>query len=118
MINHKVTERIKKVHQAQGPEIMASWLQHMYLQLIFSSAAARLLIREQGLDSPERLRAMMDKNVNDIYNVMIKPGDKNADGAPDRGQQISVIAQENPKLAVLLFHHQWRYTFDWEVIGV
>ena len=37
---------------------------------------------------------------------------------PDRGQQISVIAQENLKLATFLFHHLWRCTFDWEVTGV
>ena len=34
------------------------------------------------------------------------------------GQQISIIAQENLKLATFLFHHQWRCTFDWEIMGV
>ena len=34
------------------------------------------------------------------------------------GQQVSVIAQENLKLAVFLSHHRWRCTFDWEVTGV
>ena len=43
------------MHRAQGPEIMASWLQDMYIKLEFSPEAAMLLIREQGLDSPERL---------------------------------------------------------------
>ena len=37
---------------------------------------------------------------------------------PDRGQQVSVIAQENLKLAAFLFHHRWRYTFDWDIKGV
>ena len=37
---------------------------------------------------------------------------------PDRGQHISVITQENLKLAYFLFHHQWRCTLDWEVMGV
>ena len=46
------------------------------------------------------------------------PGSKNTNGPPNRGQQVSVIAQENLKLAVFLFHHQWRCIFDWEVTGV
>ena len=46
---------ILQVHRAQGPDIMASKLQDMYIQLGFSPRAAKLLIREQGLDSPERL---------------------------------------------------------------
>ena len=62
-----------------------------------------MLIRKQGLDSPERL------------SVLIK---KNANGAPDRRQQVSVIAQENLKLAAFLFHHRWRCTFGWEVMRV
>ena len=57
---------------------MALWLQDMYLWLGFSHKAAKLHIREQGLDSPERMSVFMDKNVNDIYNVMRKPNCKNA----------------------------------------
>ena len=45
---------------------------------------------------------------------MRKPDGKNANGRSDRGQQLSVIAQENLKLAVFLFRHQWRCIFDWE----
>ena len=97
---------------------MASWLQNMPLWLGFSSEAARLLIREQGLDSPERLRVFTDMNLDDICNVVRKPGNKNAEGTLDRGQQVSVIAKVNLKLAVFLFHHQWRCTFGWEVMGV
>ena len=35
-----------------------------------------------------------------------------------RGQQVSVIAQENMKLVAFLFHHRWRSTLDWEIMGV
>ena len=72
---------------------MVSWLQDMYLWLGFSYVAARLLVRDQGLDSHERMRVFMDKNVDDICNVMRNPGIKKADGAPDRGHQLSVISQ-------------------------
>ena len=37
---------------------------------------------------------------------------------PNRGQQVSVIAQENLKLAAFLFHHRWRCTLDWQTTGV
>ena len=93
MMNHKVVKIIEQVHQAQGPEIMALWLQDMYLQLEFSPEAARLLIREQGLDSPERLRVLTDKNVNDIFNAVRKPGGTNADGTSNRKQQVAVTWQ-------------------------
>ena len=91
---------------------MASVLQDMYLWLRFSPETARLLIREQELDSPERLRVLTDKNVDDICNVLRKQGSKNANWMPKRGQQVSVTAQENLKLAIFLFHHWWRYTFN------
>ena len=97
---------------------MALWLYDMYIWLGFSPKAATLLVREQGLDSPERLRVLTAKNVNDICNVMRKPGSKNADRTPERGQQISFIVQKNVKLATFLFLHRWRCTLDWEVTGV
>ena len=81
---------------------MALWLQDMY-----GPKAAKLLIREQGLDSPERLQVLTDKNVADIYNVVRKLGGKNANGMPNIGQQISAIVQENLKLVIFLFHHRW-----------
>ena len=70
------------------------------MQLRFSPEAVRLLIREQGLDIPERLRVLTNKNVNDICNFVRKLGGKNSNGTRNRRQQVSVIAQENLKLAV------------------
>ena len=77
-----------------------------------------MLIKEQGLDNTNRLRVLTDKNVYDICHVVRKPGGKNVDGTPNRGQQVSVIAQENMKLATFLFHHWWRCTLDWEIMEV
>ena len=93
---------IQQVHSKQGPKIMALRLQDVYIWLGFSPNAAKLLVRVQELDSPDRLRVLTDKNVDDVCNVMRKPGSKNANGMPDRGQQVSVIAQENLKLAAFL----------------
>ena len=53
--------RIEQVYQAQGPAIMASWLQDIYLKLRLSSEAARLLVREQGLDSQKDLEYSQTK---------------------------------------------------------
>ena len=53
-----------------------------------------------------------------MCNIMRKPGGKKADGTTTRGQQVSLIAQENLKLSIFLFHHMWRCTFDWKVKGV
>ena len=90
----------------------------MYIWLGFSPKAAKLLIREQGLDSPERLRVLTDKNVDYICYVMRKLGSKNADEMPNIGQKVSFITQENLKLTAFLFHHRWRCTLDWETMGV
>ena len=97
---------------------MALRLQVMYLWLRFSSEAARLLIREQGLDGPERLLLFIEKKVDDIYNVVRKPGGKDANGMPDREQYILVIGQENLKPVDFLFHYWCRCTFDWEATRV
>ena len=51
----------------------------------------------------------------DTCSVVRKLGSKNANGMPDREQQVSVIAQENLKLAAFLFHLRWRCTVDWGV---
>ena len=94
---------------------MASWHQDMYIQLGFSPKAAKLLIIEQRLDSIESLRVLTNKNIDDICNIVRKIGSKNADGMLGRGQQVSVIAQANLKRAIILFHHRWRCTYDWEI---
>ena len=60
---------------------MALWLQDMYLQLRFSPEAARLLIREHGLDSHERLRVLTDKNIHDICPAARTPMDHPTEGS-------------------------------------
>ena len=65
---------------------MASWLQDMYVQLGFSTKAAKLLVREQGLNILERLKVLMDKSVDNICNVVRRPGGKNANGMPNKWQ--------------------------------
>ena len=97
---------------------MALWLKDMYLWLGLSPEAAKLLVREQELYSPDSLRDLRDNNVNDICNHMRKPDRKYANKMPYREQHVSVITQENQQLAAFLFHHRWRCTFDWEVMRV
>ena len=106
------------MYKEQGTKIMALLLQDMYIWLGFSPKAAKLFIRKQGLNSSERLRVLTDKNINDICHVVRKSGSKNANETSDRGQQVSVIAQENLKLAIFIFHYRWRCNLDWEITGV
>ena len=96
---------------------MALWLQEMYLCLKFSPKVAQLLVNEQGLERPYQLCVLTNKTVNDICNVW-KPHGKNANRMPDRGHQVSVIAQENLEQAAFLFHHMRHCTFDGEVKGM
>ena len=57
----------------------------MYLRLNFSSEAATLLTRAQGLDSSEGLRVLTDIKFNNICNVERKSGSKNDNGEPTEG---------------------------------
>ena len=83
-MNHKVAERIEWVYWAHQPEIITLLLHDIYLWLVFSPKASMLPITEQGLDSSDRLRVLVDKNIDDICNVVRKLGHKNTDGMPDR----------------------------------
>ena len=67
----------------------------MYIWLEFSPKAAKFLDKEQGPDSPERLTLLTNKNVDNFSNVMRKPGSKNANGMPNKGQQVAITAQKN-----------------------
>ena len=80
------------VHKEQGPEIVALIFQDMYIWLGFSPEAAKLLVREQGLDSLERRRVLTNKNIDDICNVVKKPDGKNVIETPNKEYQVSVIA--------------------------
>ena len=90
----------------------------MFLQLRFWHHVTKLLVRIEGLVRQDRLHFHTDKNVDDVFNIIRKPGDKNTDVMLNRGQQDAVIAQKNLKLASFLFHHRCRCTFDWEVTRV
>ena len=96
---------------------MASWLYDMFIWLGFNPKEAKLLIREQGLDSPKWLRVLMDKNIDEICNLMRKPYSKNVSGLPNMRQQVSVLAK-NSNPAAFLFHHRWRCISDREVARV
>ena len=64
----------------------------IYVHLAWiQSQSSHVACQQEELDSPEMLRVLTDKNVDDICNVMKKPGGKNADGTSDRGQQVSVM---------------------------
>ena len=110
--------KIEQVYWMNGPQIMVLQLQDIYLKLGFSCEAARLLEGEQESHSPERLRVLIHKNVNDICNIVRKSGGKNADGMTNRWKQILAIAQENLMLVIFLFNDWLRCPFDMDITGV
>ena len=57
MMSCKMMEMIQWVYKEQGSEIMALWLHDLYIWLGFSPKAAKLLVREHGLDSPEAVKS-------------------------------------------------------------
>ena len=69
---------------------MAFELWDMYNWLGLSPKAAKLLIKEQGLNNPDTLRVLTDKNVDNICNVVRKPGGKNANGMPIQGSKFQL----------------------------
>ena len=104
-MNQDIAKRIQHLHWQWGPEIMVLWLQDMYIWLGFSPKGTRLLVTEQG-NNPKRLWVLIDKNNDDICNFVRKPGGKNANKMPHRGQWVSVISKKT---------HRWRCTFNGEI---
>ena len=93
-----------------GYKDLKLWPHGSRLQLGFSYEAARLLVRGQVLGNPKRFRVLTDKTVDESQVEKMPTNYKR--------QQVSVIAQENLKLAVFLFHHWLIFTFDLEVMRV
>ena len=66
---------------------MVCKLDAMHVQLGFSHDSARVLVHKQGLNSTYRLRALTNKNVDDICNVTRKPGGKSTNNLPTDGNK-------------------------------
>ena len=75
--------KMQCAYAKHGFEMMAFKLEAMYAWLGFSHDTAKELIQEQGMDNPNRLRALTNKNVDDICNI-IRKCSKSTDGLPDR----------------------------------
>ena len=65
-------------------EIFACKLEVMCAWLGFTCNAARVLVHENGLNSPVRLRVLNHKNLDYTCNVVRKPGGKSAHSSPKR----------------------------------
>ena len=67
---------------AQGPDIMALWLQEMSFWLGIKPKVAHLLIREQSQGNSDKLYDLTDEDFANICNIR-KPDGKNANETPD-----------------------------------
>ena len=80
---------MSKVHYGEMQHAcMKHGLEIMAGNICLAWSTARVLIHEPCLDSPDRLRVLMDKNVDDICSILRKPGDKSANGSPNKVYQI------------------------------
>ena len=61
-----------------------------------------------GLEGLYQMHVLTEMNFYDVCNVVTKPGGKSADKTYDKGQHVSIIAQENLKSNAFLFHNRWR----------
>ena len=79
-------------------------------------AAAVVNPEGQGVDSIENLRLMTDNDVESLCAVIRRPGGTIADGqgnqVPNRGVNISILAEKKLKLAVYFVKHKKRCSED------
>ena len=93
-------------------------MQAMYLRLGFSAAAGTLLTDAQGMDTLVELRILKDEEVDSLCKLLRRPGgmvvnpQANAAGQPAEipavGQNVSMRAVTNLKLACYFIRHQQR----------
>ena len=67
----------------------------------FSPKATKILIQEQDFN-------LTGKNVDDIFNIIRKPGSKNPDETPNKEQLVSLVKSLIP--SAFIFHHNWGST--------
>ena len=75
----------------------------MLLRLGFSQTVAMKLVDEQGIDSPWTLDSLSDEDIAATCNMIGRPGGLVSGMTPDRGNQISILAVKNLKLAAFMF---------------
>ena len=76
MMGHSTEDDTLQCHAEDPVGTLSTWTWYfvMHIPLQFIPKAAKLFIREQGLDKPERLGVLTKNNINNICNVVKKPG--------------------------------------------
>ena len=91
-------------------------MEEMFLRLGFSQTVAMKIVDDQGKDSPWTLTILSDEDIVAICDMIRRPGDIVSGKTPDRRNQISVLAAEEPQAcsahvqdstSVLQYQHQW-----------
>ena len=75
-------------------------MEEMFLRLGVCQAVVLKLVDDQGIDSPWTLASLSNEDIAAIYNVIHRPVGLVSGKTSNRGNQISVLAATNLKLAV------------------
>ena len=82
------------------PPTIFEEMQEIFLRLVFSQSLALKLVDDQGIDSPWTLASLSNEDIAAMYNVIHRPVGLVSGKTSNRGNQISVLAATNLKLAV------------------
>ena len=91
----------------------------MLLRLGFSQALVLKLVADQGIDSSYTLASLSDEDITNICNMIQWPGGlASSRKAPNRWDQISVLAAKNLKLLMFMFKMMEHCSQDYVVRNI
>ena len=85
------------------PPTINDEMQMIFIRLSFSQPVAQKLLEDQWIDSPKTLASLSTEDISAIYDVIRRFGGLVNKRTPDRGDQTSVLATSNLKLAMFIF---------------
>ena len=86
------------------PSLPPTVVKEMFLRLGFSQAVVLKLVDDPGIDSPQTLASFFDEDIIAICVMIYRPGGLVSEKTPDTGNQISVLAMRNLKLAAFMLN--------------
>ena len=85
------------------PPTIKDEMQMMFIRLLFSQMMAEKLVEDWGIYSPWTIASLSDDGITVIFVVILRPCGLVGGRTSERGNQISIPAGKNLKLAVFMF---------------